>query len=137
MSSVTAYGGAKQSLGCDDKKKKLTKRWETRHAFFFCVPRHVVRSAAAVALYGWERRHVESAAWRWRARRKAVVDGVVRTHTRDMPKVAAVLFFFLHVNNFCVCMCVLCAAWTYITFLVGALQAQRRAFRLDVSDAAA
>ena len=75
--------------------------------FFFCVPRHVVRSAAAVALYGRERRHVESAAWRWRARRKAVVDGVVRTHTRDMPKVAAVLFcFFCTLTTFlCVCVC--------------------------------
>ena len=57
---------------------------------FYCVPRHMVRPATAVALDGRERRHVQRA-WGRRARHKAVVDGVVRTRARDMPKLSAVL----------------------------------------------
>jgi hypothetical protein len=70
----------------------------------YSVPRHMVWPAAAVTFDGGERSDVKTASRRRCARRKAtsaatstatrtttVLYSVIRTHTRDMPKVSAVL----------------------------------------------
>ena len=71
-----------------------------------CVPRHMVWPAAAVTLDGRERSDIKAASRRRCARRKSasaasstattttttrVFYSVIRTHARDMSKVAAVL----------------------------------------------
>lgn len=63
------------------------------------IPRHMVWSTTAIALDRRERRHVQSPTRRWHARRKTKVlplplltlHRLIRTHTRNMPKMAAIL----------------------------------------------
>ena len=59
------------------------------------IPCHVVRPATAIALDWRERRRVQSATRRRRARHVSAaganVDRVIGTHARDMPKVATIL----------------------------------------------
>jgi hypothetical protein len=100
----------------------------------------MVWSATTITLDGRERRHVQSTTRRRRARRKPkFLHRIIGTHARDMPKMAAILHKKKGGQNrvshnrsdippF---------YGAYIAFLVGALQAERGAFRLDVADAAA
>ena len=55
------------------------------------TPCHMIRPATTIALDGRERRHVQSATRRGRARHKAVFGRLVRAHARDVPKVTTIL----------------------------------------------
>ena len=85
MSSVTAYGGARQSL----PRARISPR-ELRVTQAH-TPCHMIRPTTTIALDGRERRNVQSATRRGRARHKAIFSRLVRAHARDMPKVTAIL----------------------------------------------
>ena len=91
MSSVTAYGGARQSLPRASESRISPREPHATQATTTHTPCHMIRPATTIALDGRERRHVQSATRRGRARHKAVFGCLVRAHARDVPKVTTIL----------------------------------------------